>query len=652
MPTVFLIWGIDMIFNKINKDIFLKWFLVVWSVFVFCFMAFIIKPARYGDGFEYIYMSESFIQHNTPDLQENDFKIAQEKLTTQNKFTSFPDSHSGFFMAENGKYYSYHFWLYSLVVSPVQSVIKAFHGNELRAFGVTNALFYIAMLWVIFYLAPQKNRFLLTGLMAFSPLIPYITWTHTEIFSATLVAMALVFWLRKNYKLSLLLSSLASCQNPPIIIFTIWVGCTYLYGIYKQYRETKKFDLFDFAITGLCALPIIFSPLFYYINFGTFNLIKHVGGSDFGLISFHRFLSFFFDLNQGAVLYTGILLFVFIYYAIKNLVHKNFKCFELVIMCLGFVVLSMTTPNWNCGTSVFLRYFVWVYPLLAFYIVQNLNNDKHSCIKAILLINMLGLCFIHNWFKAGEDFLSHRQLSKIIMSYIPSVYNPEHQIFYCRVSHNCKTVKWPVVFSKNDMQVRKVLTDKSGWEALKDNKEYTINDIAFYEQELSRFKDNQPKYVNVYGNKITKAVTILEIKNKISFNEIDKNISGLSVKEPWGRWSNAKTVRFGLKFLSLNKKSENILLKVNGRPFINKVRQKQSIKVYANNKYITTWEFKYGQPTQELMITIPTKDIINNLSTCDLRFEIYNPRSPQELGSGADSRKLAFGFETIEVVKK
>lgn len=642
-----------MIFNKINKDVFLKWFLIVWSVFVFCFMAFIIKPARYGDGFEYIYMSESFIQHNTPDLQENDFKIAQEKLKTQNNITSSIGTETafGFYLAEDSEYYSYHFWLYSLVVSPVQQVIKAFHGNELRAFGVTNALFYIAMLWVIFYFAPQKHRFLLAGLMAFSPLIPYITWTHTEVFSATLVAMALVFWLRKNYKLALLFSSLASCQNPPIIIFPIWVGCAYLYNVYKQYRETKKFDLFDFMITGLCALPILFSPLFYYIKFGTLNLIKHLGYSNFDLISLHKFLSYFFDLNQGAVLYTGILLFVFIYYAIKNLVHKNFKCFELVIMSLGFALLSITTPVWNPGTSVFIRYFVWCYPLLAFYIVQNLKYDKCICINAALLINMLGLCFVHNWFNAGEDYLSHKPLSRIVLSYVPSLYNPERQIFYCRMNHTCKNAKWPVIFSKNDTQVRKVLTDKSGWESLKDNEEYTIHDTAFYEQELSKFTDNQPKYINVYGDKITKSATLLEIKNKLSFNEIDKDIFGLSVKESWGRWSEAEAVRFRIKFLWLNKKSENIALKVNGHPFINSKHKRQNVDVFVNGEKISTWNFEYGKPAPDTTILIPITKL-QNTRMCELRFEIGNPVSPKRLGMGADPRKLGFGFESIEIVKK
>lgn len=634
-----------MIFDKINKHLFVKWALIIWSVFVFGMFAFVMHPHKYGDGFEYIYMSESFIQHNTPDLQEQDYKISQEKLRQQNNFTVFPDQTSGYYLDKEGVLYSYHFWLYPLVVSPVQSVLKAFHGNELRAFGITNALFYIVMLWVIFYLAPQKNRYLLVGLMAFSPLIPYITWTHTEVFSATLVTMALVFYLRDNYKLAILLSGLASCQNPPIAVFSVWVGCKYLYKLYKQYKETQKFDLRDFIITGLCALPIVFSPIFYYIKFGTLNLIKHVGGSDFGLVSFNKFVSYFFDLNQGAILYTGILLFAFIYYAIKNLASKNFKHSEFIVFAAMFAILSSSTPNWNHGLSVFIRYFVWTYPLLAFYIAQ---QNLPRLIDVLLLINMFALFFINNWFVGNVRYTHHNLISRTFLNYFPSLYNPEHSIFIHRTTHTDQIV-YPVIFTNDNYHVRKVLTNKSGWESLKNDENYIINDFDFYNSKLSKFKDKEFKYINVYGDKIIKHPTLLEIRTKVMFNEVDKDISGLFHKESWGRWSDDKTVKFGLKFTSLSQKSESVKLKFSGRPFLNNKHKKQSMKVYANNNYITTWDFEFGKPKPELVISIPTKDIISNSSICDLRFEIENPKSPRQLGLNHDTRELGFGFESIEI---
>lgn len=640
-----------MIFDKINKHLFVKWALIIWSVFVFGVMAFanVSKPAIYADGFEYTYMSESFIRHNTPNLQEQDYDISQTKLTHQNILPNFDAVVRGYYPANDSEYYSYHFWLYPLMVSPVQSVIKVFHGNELRAFGITNALFYIAMLWVIFYLAPQKNRYLLVGLMAFSPLIPYIRWIHTEVFSATLVTMALVFYLRDNYKLALLLSALASCQNQPIVAFTIWVGFKYIYNIYKQYKETKSFDLRDFIITGLCALPIVFSPLFYYIKFGTLNLIKHVGLADFGLISFNKFLSYFFDLNQGAIVYSGILLVIFIYYAVKNLATKNFKHYELVLCMIFLVILCLPTPCWNCGESSVIRYFVWGYPFMAFYIALKMNNAEQMFIKMLLLINMIALCFANSWFYGDPIYLRHNGLSRMILSYLPTLYNPDYGIFAKRTFESEKISTRHAVFANKNGHVRKALTDKSGWKKLKDNENYVINDIDFYNSELSKFKDNKVKYINVYGDKIIKR-SVLEIKNKITFNEIDKSITGLSIKESWGRWSDGKTVIFSLKFSSLKPKSEFVTLKFDGRPFLNDKRKKQTIKVYANNNYITTWDFEFGKPKPELVISVPTKDVIANSSICDLRFEIDNPKSPKQLGAGNDYRKLSFGFVSIEIL--
>ena len=632
-------------------SVFFRWALVIWSVFVFCFFAFSMKPDRYGDGFEYIYMTESFIQHNTPDLQENDFLIAQEKLKTQNNFSWFNNARSGFYQAKNEKYYSYHFWLYSLVVSPVQQVISVFHGNELRAFGITNALFYIAMLWVVFLYSPQKYRILLTGLMAFSPLVPYITWTHTEVFSATLVTMALVFWLRKNFKLAILLSALASCQNPPIAAFTVFVGCVYLWGVYKEYRNTKKIDLRDFVITGLCSLPIIFSPLFYYINFSTINLIKHLGLSDFSLISFHKFLSYFFDLNQGAILYSGLLLVVFLYYIIKNLLHKNFKYFELVLCAIVFVLLSLSAPNWNCGISVVLRYVVWTYPFLVFYVVYNINPEKQTFLKVLLLINMFALCSMNNWFKGNPDYLHNTSLANTVLSRAPVLYNPEHEIFAERLAQRELVQPYPSVFISEEGVVKKVLTDKSGWQTLRADNAYTIED-DYYEQELLKFKGEEPRYINVSDNKMLKSLNLLSIDKKIMFNERDDDFKGLSVKEDWGRWSDSKIVFFNLKFASIDRNDEFVSLKIDGHPFLAGAHKKVKVKIYLNDKHVSTWTFKLGQPEPEKIINIPMSAISQDNATCRIKFEIKNPVSPQKLGMGQDTRKLGFGFISFEVLNK
>ena len=617
-------------------------------------MAFVNKPIVVGDGYEYIYMTEAFIQHDTPDLQQSAVEIAQEKMKKQNNLSNFPRVDVGFFVSEDGKYYSWHFWLYPMFVAPVQQFLHVFHGNELRAFGITNALLYIAMLWVIFCFAPQKSRYLLTGLMALSPLIQCIEWPHTEVFSATLLTMALVFWLRKNFKLAILLSALASCQNPPIIAFTILIGCMYLYNVYKQYKETQKIDLRDFIIVGLCALPVLFSPLFYYAKFSTLNLIKHIGYSDFNLISFHKFLSYFFDLNQGAMLYSGILLFVFIYYVIKNLAHKNFKYFELVISLVSFVLLTSTTPNWSMGFTV-IRYFLWTYPLVVFYVVKSMDVEKQSVLSALLIINMFVLCCINCFF--STSFLpEHNMLSKTILSHAPYLYNPEHQIFYRRTNHvgyYSISNSYPIIFTTVDGYARKVLTDKSGWQSLHNNEDYIIHNNDFYNKELLKFNtNNTPRYINVYGNDIEKRPTILNIDKKIMFSDINESIQGLSGKESWGRWSNSKTVRFCLKFLSLNKRSEAVAIKFAGRPFVNNKHKNLKINIFANGKQVSVWNFNTEDKTKfDLVISLPMSEIIQNDFQSELRFEIDDPISPKELGLNKDIRKLGFGFESIEIMK-
>ena len=620
-------------------------------------MAFINTPRINGDGHEYVYMTESFIQHGTPDLQQSDFDISNTKLKTKTGFLYVPKTYPYFhFYTGTDGYYSWHFWLYPMFVAPVQQFVHVFHGDELRAFSITNALLYIAMLWVIFCFAPQKHKFLLLGLMAFSPLLPYISWTHTEIFSATLVTMALVFWLRKNFKPAILLSALASCQNPPVIVFTIWAVFAYLWDCYKKYCENKQIDIRDTVITGLCGLPALLSPLFYYTKFSTLNLIQHVGASDFGFISFHRFLSYFFDLNQGAIVYSGILLFMFMYYAIKNLIHKNFKNFELVIFVIFFALLSCTTVTWVLGMNIVTRYFVWTYPLLVFYIVYNIDTEKNVRLGYFLIATMFLLCCINNWFRGYGDLPNHNLLSRSILSHLPTIYNPEPEIFIYRTYKispgKINTDTYPVIYVDNKGRATKILTDKQGWEKIKHDEYCTINDMEFYDKQLYNFVDNNPKYINVYGNKLSRCLIQLNIDKKLMFSEIDTYIPGLSAKDSsLGRWSDSNTVKFRLKFLSINTKSESVILKINGHPFVNERHKNLKMRIYLNGKYMQTWSFGYNLTRPEQIISIPVADILQNNLKSELRFEIENPMAPGDLKQSADHRKLGFSFESIEIIK-
>lgn len=631
---------------------FFKIALIVYSVFVLGLFAFSVSPNRYGDGFEYIYMTESFIQHKTPEQLDTDVAIAQEKLKTYNPHVWLAPKLHGYYKSDQGdKYYSYHFWLYPLVVSPIQQVIELFHGNPLRAFGITNALLYLTMLWCVYLLSASDKKVWLTLLMAMAPLVPYITWTHTEVFSASLLTIALIFYFRKNLQMAILLSGLAACQNPPILFFTVWCGCLYLWQVYKKYIDEHTFDFREFIITGLCSLPLLLSPLFYWINYSTPNLIAKIGGSKLEFINFGKFLSYFFDLNQGAIVYSGLLLLVFLWLVVKNLVLKKFKYFELVIISILMILSSLTAPNWNCGQTHVLRYVVWLYPLIVFYVAYSVNFTKQKLLGYILIANMFILCCANSWFDGTEIFLQHNRLAQTVLSRYPYLYNPQHDIFVLRTLHKPGHATYPVVYINSDGEITKMLTTKDAWLELPNNEKYTIKDSDFYTNQMSKFKNDVPRYVNVTRNQIVTNGPTVEIDKKIKFSEIDEDIRGLSVKEPWGRWSDGKQVNIRLKFKTLNKNRQQIGLKIDGYPYLPPKRESLKIDIFGNDKLLKTWVFTHEHSDFENIVYVPTKDISENGNILDLNFKIHNPISPSKANDGPDSRKLGFAFFSIEIVK-
>lgn len=628
--------------------------LFIYSLSVFVFMAFITKPIIEGDGFEYVYMAESFVQHKTPDLQENDIKIAQKHLSEQNPHISIrPNAYSGYYEGNNGKYYCYHFWLYSLIVSPVQKILHALHLNELKSFVITNTFLYLLMLWFIYLYGREKKRLILTVLMAASPLIPYIIWPHTEVFSAALVTVALVCYYNKNIQPAILFSAIAACQNPPIGFLTIYFGCVYLYNVFQKYRREYCIDLRDFIIAGLCGLPLIFSPLFYYIYFSTFNLIQKAGAARFDEISFHKFFSYFFDLNQGAIVYSGLLMVVFLWCLIRNIWLRNFKNFELVVCLILMTVLSLTTPVWNCGMSVVLRYFVWMYPLIVFYVAYSINFDNNKCLGFLLFVNMLALCVAYNGFSGKDDHVWHKYVPQFILSNYPGLYNPEHQIFAIRTTH-CDVYDYPIVFKDNDGHIKKILTDLNGWQGLIESDKYTVEDYKFYHKKMAKLQQNPQKalYINVTKDEIVTKVLPLEMEKKLLFGSVNEDIVGLAGREDWGRWSNDKEVKFRLKsdYFKNTSESPYVVLKFDVRPFIAERHPVLTVEVYANGHSVSLWKFEYGKPMPITNLYIP-KDLINE-DEADFIFKIDNPKSPVSLGISDDSRALGIGFISLEICEE
>jgi len=101
------------------KQINLVVFILLGSIILMSML--FLKPVRRGDGNEYFLMLESLSNHLSPDLRQQD--INNSYIGGINAFGEKADPYWGYFQGRDNKWYSKHFWAYSLSCVPVRTIL-------------------------------------------------------------------------------------------------------------------------------------------------------------------------------------------------------------------------------------------------------------------------------------------------------------------------------------------------------------------------------------------------------------------------------------------------------------------------------------------------------------------------------------------------
>lgn len=423
------------------------------------------NPQLYGDGNEYLGMTVSFLNHGSPDFRPNDTELLQIIFSAndiQRPLTS------GYHPSLRGTVEASHFWLYSLFVCPVFLLFHTFSYNELAAFQVTNILLLLATLLIIFSFnkVVRPKYFWYMAFLITSPVLLYLNWPHAEVFSFCFVALALFFGFlsdTRNYYLAVFCSSLASVQNPPIIILSF---CLVLIGFKEfSYRSRSLFGLI------LSSVVICVPYLYSYYTFHTLNPQVFIGAVSSNFISLERVISLLFDLNAGIISYLPIILILSILMIpYSSLVQKDYRVLIIWGVILAMVVGCTTTINWNSGMMYIFRYAIWIIPLLILIVVLLSEYSSHYLISLLLLIAVVstGMITIGSLMEQKPDnYIRFNSISKEILVGAPSLYNPAFEIFGERATHydGLDEKALPVFFMYNG-EIRKIMTDEKNLDYL------------------------------------------------------------------------------------------------------------------------------------------------------------------------------------------
>ncbi|MEQ8907709.1 MAG: hypothetical protein RIC95_00825 [Vicingaceae bacterium] len=451
---------------KVKKH---HWFVLLCLLYVTTLAIFSHNGTHYpyGDGPEYLMMTESFLNHGSPELRSEDVQsftnyLKDHKLTLHNentfvdyqrKFDGELPSLKGYYQSTTdlNKWFSYHFWFYSLLNVPARYYIGLIEGDIKTSVLATNLFLIFFGIWLISQIKKITpfDKVALCLLLVFSPLLWYIDWAHAEVYCGVLVFVGAVFYHHKLFYQSIICFILASFQNQTISLLAIFVSIEVLYRHKLSYQTLIK--LF------LCNIWALLPSLFYYYWFEVGSLLTVDGTLSTEGISLKRFWHFFFDLNQGLIYgIPFILLASLIFVVVDSAKLKKYREYSLLIAIPFMSLLFMQVTNWNAGSVVMKRYGVWIAPLfiVAFhYRIKRLKPWAFYLLSIVAILSQPFVIFLqHDYNKLFWHANHLKPIAKWVLDHHPSWYNPEAEVVLERIDTSHPASSDSLIVYTNDQE--------------------------------------------------------------------------------------------------------------------------------------------------------------------------------------------------------
>jgi len=383
-------------------------------------------PKIDGDGYEYRFTLIALARHGSPDIRESDRRAAAEQVSAPGDDNRVRERaviesggalHAFFPSPRDGRLYALHFWTYSASAVPAHELLAWCGGDPRAALQVTNALWLLAALVAVLFLnrRPRGERLAFALLATVTPVVWYLEYTGTEVFSWALGMMALVALGNGRYAVSGLLLGLSATQNPAHLLLGAVPGLAALFS--GRWRSAAGCA----AGGAVGLLPIAFS-LYHY---GTPSLIVD-GATDRSYIGWPRTLSLLTDLNQGLLPYVPLLLVAAPLGLLAAVVRLEWRPLGVVVLLTGMLVAVQVQGNWNSDGRGLMRYLVWMLPMLAWVAATGL---RWAAVIAAVAVHG-GILVLDPPERGGH--VVQRRVAAWVLTHYPDWYSPDHAVFVKR----------------------------------------------------------------------------------------------------------------------------------------------------------------------------------------------------------------------------
>lgn len=414
----------------------------LFSLFLISFIS-RFETRIFGDGHEYVLQTQAISAHGSTDIRIEDteallnhpypvyrqeyFKGMLEFQQLESK-PSIPNGWIGFFYSNQDQLICYHFPFYSLLAVPVKWFLQALGDDWLKSFAVINIILLLLPLgYVVFYSTLcVRNRIALFLFLFFGPALWYLRWPHTEVLTASFIAMSLLCWTDKRFFGAMIWAALASLQNQPVALLIAL-------PLFSYWQANKKITLPLLASLSFSGILVLTPSLYYQYHFGISNIIVAIGSASVNYISATRIFDFVFDINQGIIAGYPVILILFIICWIRWCWKKELiKSFIFLIVLLGIAASAAMTINWNMGQAGISRYAVWAGIIILIPVMAETNFKKLFNIP-VMVFALFCQIFILSSFGMTEtndgSCVSHNAAARWVLGSNPSLYNPEMETF-------------------------------------------------------------------------------------------------------------------------------------------------------------------------------------------------------------------------------
>jgi hypothetical protein len=412
---------------------------------------------HFGDDQEYLTMTTSFVRHGSPDFRQGDDFATLLALpwtwerSLHGKF--FPGrAPQSYFPDKEGRYYGYHFFTYSALVAPLRALLDQ-RVDRYRSHQYTNLLCFAAALLSLLLLRSRRRLFWsLTPLVFLTPVLWFLRYAHTEAFAFSFCVVALSCYLSGHVLPAIAFSAIAATQYQPLALIPLCLYAEWAWALLRR-RASWQGKLAKLLL-GLGLSAIVLAPsVFYYVHFGTPNLIVRQGFASVRLMSWSKFGWMFIDPNGGMLIYTpGVLLLLLAaagWAARRARRERDYWGLALLAGVLGGLFASTCQLNWNHPTFGVSRYVLYAIGPALLFIGSELAKLRLPDRRAVWRLRALIASAVvlqllaqraHGYFEyRGLDSAHHSHLAQYVLNHWPALYSPPAEIFCERTVAVCRT---------------------------------------------------------------------------------------------------------------------------------------------------------------------------------------------------------------------